>query len=211
MIKKDCKTKEEAQVYLTEQKIRMERGYLTVSERKELAELLKNPESLVKKEIIIPKGKPIITNIDALKVYCLEVRKDEDIQHIIKDLKETLTYRGGLGLSANQIGYNKRISYIKVPNKIDPKTREITWTELILINAKIIEKTSPIKVRDEQCLSFLGVSVTTKRYVFITVEYLDEKLEKRTVVVQDLESLVFQHEIAHQEGKTIFDFKWKAQ
>jgi len=207
MIKKTFETKPEVDTYLAEQKIRMEKGYLTVSERTELKSLLEKPESLiVPKQKDIIEYKKIITNINALKVPCLEVRKDEDIKHIIKDLKDTLTNVGGLGLSANQIGYNRKISYIKIPKFT--KDKKIEFNEYILINAKIIEKNRPIQVKNEECLSFPGIGVTTKRYIFITVEYLNEKMELQTGMFQDLESLATQHEIDHTNGITMFDRKW---
>jgi len=210
MIRKTFESKSEVDTYLSEQKIRMEKGYLTVSERTELKSLLEKPESLiVPKQKDITEYKKIITNINALKVPCLEVRKDEDIKHIIKDLKDTLNCVSGLGLSAPQIGYNRQISYIKIP-KIT-KDKKIEFNEYILINAKIIEKDRPIQVKNEGCLSFPGVSVDTLRYVFCTVEYLNEKMELQTGMMQDLESLAVQHEIDHQNSITIFDRKWKAK
>jgi peptide deformylase len=160
-------------------------------------------KSEVKKNI-----KPIVTNIAELCKPCAYVDPNENIREIIQSLKDTLEAKKGLGLTANQIGINKRISYIKIPKRIN-KNKEIQYNELILINAKIIEKDRPIRINNESCLSFPGINVTTKRYVFITVEYLNEKMELQTAMFQDLESLVIQHEVAHQKGKTIFDFKWR--
>ncbi len=154
--------------------------------------------------------RPIITNINELRQLCQEVTNNDNIKELIQDLKDTLATKKGVGLTANQIGINKKISYIKLPKGIS-KDKKIDYNEYILINAKIVEKNRPVQVRGESCLSFPGVSVITRRYVFITVTYLDENLKERTGLFQDLEALVVQHEIAHQEGKTIFDFKWRAK
>jgi peptide deformylase len=59
-------------------------------------------------------------------------------------------------------------------------------------------------------LSFPGVGVITRRYVFATVEYYNEKMELQTGILQDLEAICIQHEIDHQNGITIFDRKWVA-
>jgi peptide deformylase len=155
--------------------------------------------------------KAIITNIKELRIPCLAVEKNEDIKQIIIDLKDTLESTKGLGLSANQIGYNKRVSYLKVPIKVDPKTKEIEYTELILINAKIVEKTKSVKIMNEACLSFPGITITTQRYIFIVVENYNEQLEVNMMLLQDNESLVCQRELDHLAGRTILDRKWRAK
>jgi peptide deformylase len=154
--------------------------------------------------------KPIITNINELRHPCQEVNKNDNIKEIIQDLKDTLNTfsRKAIGLTANQIGYNKKISYIKIPKSID-KNKEIKYSEYILINAKIIEKDKPIQTKNESCLSFPGIGVITRRYIFITVEYLNEDMKLHTGLMQDLEAICTQHEIDHQNGLTIFDRKWR--
>ena len=156
--------------------------------------------------------KPIVTDISILKRPCTPVTKDDDIKQIIIDLKETLqSHSTGWGLASNQIGYDKAICYIRVPKQINHKDKKITYGELVMINPKIIEKDTPLKVMDEGCLSFTGVKVTTKRFVYITVEFLDENLKPQIAAFQDYESLAIQHEVAHLLGLTIFDFKWRAK
>jgi len=156
--------------------------------------------------------KPIVTNINELRKPCEEVIKGEDIKQIIIDLKDTFNSvaHKAIGLSANQIGYNKKISYIKMPKYVD-KDKQTQYAEYIFINAKIIEKEKPVQIKGESCISFRGVGVVTKRYVFITVEYLNEKMEIQTRILQDLEAICIQHETDHQEGRTIFDRKWVAR
>jgi len=170
----------------------------------------KTPEP---KEVIperIKQIKPIVTNLVELRKPCVPVEKGEDVSQIIQELKDTLETKRGWGLSANQIGYNKKISYIKIPEFKD-KQGNFSYKEYILINAKIIEKDRLVKVLDEGCLSFPGVPVHTQRYVFITIEYLNEKMEPITMAYQDMEALAMQHEVDHQQGRTIFDRKWRAR
>jgi len=156
--------------------------------------------------------KPIVTNLAELKRPCIPVTKEDDIKQIIIDLKETLqSHSTGWGLAANQIGYDKAICYIRVPKQINHKDKKITYGELVLINPKIVEKDTPLKIMDEGCLSFAGVKVTTKRFVYITVEFLDENLKSQVAAMQDYESLAIQHEVGHLNGRTIFDEKWRAK
>jgi peptide deformylase len=155
--------------------------------------------------------KAIVTNIVELRKPCLAVEKGENVAQILVDLHDTLLNKKGLALSANQIGYNKKISFIRMPTKYNKETKETEYKEFYLINAKIIEKENPIKVKDEQCLSFSGVSVITKRYIFVVITYLNEKFEEQTAMMQDLEALICQHECDHQNGIVLFDRKWKAK
>lgn len=208
MLKNQFKDLLEFNIYKEEQKVRREKGYLTKSEREILKKMLEKDY----KPVFIEekyKGKKLITNIKALKFSCLEVRKDEDVSHIIKDLKEAHAHYGGIGISANQIGYNRKISYIKVPKTIDQQTKKIEYSEYVFINAEIISKNTPIKVNNEGCISFPGIEVTTKRYAFVAVHFENENRKETTGMFSDLESLVVQHETDHQNSTVIFDRKWK--
>jgi peptide deformylase len=209
MLKQSFKDKIEFDIYLAEQKILKIKGYLSVSERKQLESMLdKNYKPTIEQT---PKPRiPLVTYITELRKPCIEVQPGENIKEIIKGLKDTLSGYDGYGLTANQIGINKRISYLKIP-RFDSKTKKMELAELVIINAKIIEKDNPIKVKNEMCLSFPGVPVITKRYVFCTVTYLNENFKEQTFLAQDLEALILQHEIDHQNGITIFDRKWKAR
>jgi peptide deformylase len=152
--------------------------------------------------------KPIVNDLKILRHPCEEVIKNDDIREIIQDLKDTLVkHSSAFGLSANQIGYNKRICYIRVPGLT--KDKKIEFGEYVLINPKIENKERKIMYKGEGCVSFPGIYVTTDRYIFISVYYLDENLKECTGLFQDLESFVVQHSIDHLNGLTIFDKKHK--
>lgn len=155
--------------------------------------------------------KSIITNIQELRKPCELVTKEDNYKEIIQDLKDTLiAHPTGMGLAANQIGICKKICYIRILVGVDPDKKP-HYIERVLINPKIIEKDRAIKLVGEGCLSFPGVTVTTKRFVFVTVEYLDEELKPQIGSFQDYESFAIAHEYDHLCGLTIFDKKWKAK
>jgi len=211
MLKTSFSTEIEANVYLEEQKIRMERGYLSCSERKQLKKMLENPKAFVhevKEKKANPNVREIIHNLNKLRIPCKPVEPGEDISQIIVELKETLAHVGGVGLSANQIGYCKQISYIKMVD-IDKKNKKLRPKELLLINPKIVEHDRKFTVKGEECLSFPRIRVDTDRWVFITLVNHNEKLEATTSCYQDFESVVIQHEVDHLQGKTIFNRKHK--
>lgn len=151
--------------------------------------------------------RPIITNIAELNKPCDLVTKEDNIKSIVQDLKDTLESKKGLGISANQIGIQKRISYIKVPKEIK-KEGKAEYFEVVLINAKVEDKSTPIKIEKETCLSFPGITAITKRFMMCIVNCLDENLKDQTVALYGLESIVAQHEIQHQNSRTMFDSKW---
>jgi len=207
MLNNKFKSQSEFDAYITEQNIRMTKGCLTRSEREQLKSMLVKDY----KPIIIEQEKtklPLVSSRSELNKPCQEVTKEDNIKEIVQKLKDTFACYAGYGISANQIGIQKRISYVKIPKIVN---KELQFSEYIIINAKIIEKDRPIKLQNEMCLSFPGIPVTTERYVFCTVEFLNEKMELQTSLFQDLEALAIQHECDHQDGITLFDRKWRAK
>ncbi len=209
MLKNAFVNETEFNIYLAEQKIRMEKGYLTVSERKTLKGMLeKNYKPNIMQEAA--KKIEIVYNRKLLSTPCDTIQKDEDISNVIRDLKTAMTdYPYAVGFTANQLGYNKRISFVKMIIR-DQKTQQFKVRELILINAKITEKTSPYKFT-EACMSFPKIVLQTKRYRVVTVSFENEKREQVTETFYDYNAVIVQHEIGHQQGKTIFDAKWRCK
>ena len=148
----------------------------------------------------------IVCDRVALSKVCQPATKSDNIKETVQDLKDTLATKKGWGLTANQIGVDKKISFVKLPKGFSQN--EEGW---VLINAVITTKDNPIKFIGEGCLSFLGIKVTTKRYNFIAVEYYNEKMEQKTAIFTGYEAVAIQHEIDHQSGILIFNRKWVAK
>ena len=135
----------------------------------------------------------LVTNIIKLRKKSIEVDPKE-APEIIKKLEiELAKHKTGIGLSAIQIGINKKVSIVRFGN-----------TKIDLINPKIIEKSMKIKYQKEGCLSILGLKIDTLRYKQVVIENNGVK-----GVAYDLEAIVIQHEIDHQNGKLILDRKWR--
>lgn len=212
MIRKDFETKLQAELYLIGEKIRMEKGYLTRSEREELKQYLGKPELLVCKEKVNKsKGLPIVTNREVLSQPSEPIVTGDDIKSIVQALKDTLRWQpNAIGLSAPQIGIKKNVCFISIPS-INKEKKSIEYHEKVLINPRIIEKSTTIQVKGEGCCSFPGIRVDTDRYVYCTVEFLDEDLKPQVGSVQDLEAFAIQHEVDHLLGTLIFDRKHRAK
>ena len=152
--------------------------------------------------------KSIVTNINELRKPCEEVIKSDNYKSIIQDLKDTLTKQSfGIGLAANQIGYNKKICYLRIPTD----AKKTNYTELIMINPVIVAKEMPIRFNGEGCLSFPGVAVVTKRFSLVIVKFLDENFKEQTQIFQGISAIAAQHEIDHLCGMTILDRKWRTK
>jgi len=143
--------------------------------------------------------KPIVGDLSILKKKCALVSKDEDITQIIQDLEDTLATKKGYGMGANQIGYDKQISIIRVHD----------W-KLDLINPVIIAKEDKVVFPKEGCLSFPGLLLDTDRYNSIVIETGFEPDRKRYYHI-GLEAIVLQHEIDHLMGITFFQRKHKGK
>jgi len=143
-----------------------------------------------------------------------EVSVDEGLK-IAKELLNILSERkDGIGLAANQIGYDASVAVVNV--------RE----PLILINPVIKEQWDEIDYY-EGCLSFKGKGVNTKRYKNIIIKTAQEDGElyfsgapnpsdgkgsweressdKQDEELRTLEAVCVQHEIDHLNGMTLLD------
>ena len=141
--------------------------------------------------------KEIITDVEQLSERCDEIdtRKENQLmREIILDLKQTLRENPtGVGLSANQIGYDKRIFVINFNGDIR------SFVNPIISNVK------GFTLNREACLSLPGKSYIRPRHNEIQVIYQTPlgKTESRKIV--GLAAYVFQHELDHLDGLTLAD------
>ena len=137
----------------------------------------------------------------------------QEIDEISVTLLQELKKHGGIGLSANQIGINKRACVINVKEP------------LVLINPRVAEVSEESVVYVEQCLSMpktMRKPVQTVRFKTITVECDNlgtvifspdskEEWKDSNEFYNDeglLECVVAQHEIDHLEGRLITDRRY---
>jgi peptide deformylase len=159
----------------------------------------------------------IITNLNKLRVPVPATDFVGNEAEIISTiLFDELSKAGGLGLSANQVGVNRRVCVVNVTEPI------------YLVNPKIVD-TSPQKVTYvESCLSIprtLKKLTKTERHQWVTVQ-ADNLPSDITFGPDDLSSwekdptnfwndvgflqaVVVQHEIDHLDGITIRDRQYQ--
>ena len=163
-------------------------------------------------KLIVDKKQTGMPNPDFVKFLKKSVPKSELTQFEADVLKDTLFAAlkglGGVGLSANQIGVNKRACVIKFND-----------VELFLLNPVIKERSNDGFIFYEGCLSIpdtIKKPVRTIRATYVVVqtdnlgelrfEINPEEDRKGERVSDDtMKTVVVQHEIDHLDGITIKD------
>ena len=129
----------------------------------------------------------------------LEFPLSEENKIIIKNMINLMYQANGIGLAANQAGYNRQMFVMDVSNeRNDPQ---------VFINPVIIYKNN-IKMKDtEGCLSCPGEQVKVSRSISVNLEWQCEHGKDQHKTFYHLPSRVVQHEMDHLNGKLIIDEK----
>jgi len=136
-------------------------------------------------------GDPILTTV------CYSVLPGEDVSHITRDMMNIITNNPRcVGISANQVGYDKRIVIVRTGPK----------STLALINPIIRCESEDDDMLIEGCLSYHGKQKEISRPVGIKLDYEDisGKL-KYDVEFHGFVARIIQHEIDHLNGKCKVD------
>jgi len=163
-------------------------------------------------KLIVDKQRNGLANPEFVKYLKKPVLKSELTQFEADVLKDTLFAAlkglGGVGLSANQIGVNKRACVIKFNDE-----------ELFLLNPVITQRSNDGFIFYEGCLSMpdtmkkpvrtirsTKVVVMTDNLGELTFEINPEEDRKGEKVSDDtMKTVIVQHEIDHLDGITIKD------
>ena len=121
----------------------------------------------------------------------------EENKIIIKNIISLMYQENGIGLAANQVGYNRRIFVIDTSNEKD--------NPQVFINPVITAKNS-VKIGDiEGCLSCPGKEVKVSRSMSVNLKWMCEYGEEQHKTFYHLPGRVVQHEMDHLNGKLIID------
>ena len=129
----------------------------------------------------------------------IEFPLSEENKIIIKNMINLMYQENGIGLAANQAGYNRQIFVMDSSNeRNDPQ---------VFINPVITTKNN-IKMGDtEGCLSCPGEQVKVSRSISVNLEWQCEHGKDQHKTFYHLPSRVVQHEMDHLNGKLIIDEK----
>jgi peptide deformylase len=121
----------------------------------------------------------------------------EETNIIIDNMIKVMYQANGIGLAANQIGYNKRMFVMDVSNEKD--------NPQVFINPVITAKNN-VKMGDiEGCLSCPGEEVKVNRSMSVNLKWMCKHGEEQHKTFYYLPGRVVQHEMDHLNGKLITD------
>ena len=123
----------------------------------------------------------------------------EEDNIILDNMIKVMYQAKGIGLAANQIGYNKRMFVMDTSNERDhPQT---------FINP-VIKSKNNIKISDiEGCLSCPSEEVKVSRSMSVNLEWTCRHGKRQHKTFFYLPCRVVQHEMYHLNGKLIIDEK----
>ena len=136
-----------------------------------------------------------------LRTICrpVDIPTEPWVLQLCEDMKLTMFMAQGVGLAANQVGYDHRIIYIK--------TDDFSG---VMINPEIKERSEDTISFEEGCLSLPGQFVNVKsRSAEITVGYYGMSGNYHEIVAKDTLSVIIQHEVDHLDGILTVDYKEK--
>lgn len=122
---------------------------------------------------------------------------DEEARALVQAMFATMYKSQGVGLAAPQVGLKKRILVANPTGEPED--------ELVLINARIVERSGPESDFDEGCLSFPGIYAEVRRPEVCRVEALDIEGKPFEAEYDGFLSRIIQHEYDHLEGVLLVD------
>ena len=129
----------------------------------------------------------------------IEFPLDIDNKKLIGDMIQTMYDNNGIGLAANQVGYNRKIFVMDVSiEKDNPQ---------VFINPEITSKNN-IKMGDvEGCLSCPGQQIKVSRSISVNLDWFCVHGKRQHKTFYHLPCRVVQHEMDHLNGKLILDYR----
>ena len=116
---------------------------------------------------------------------------ENESAELLKDrLIETMKELGGVGLSANQVGLDKKVFVIG---------DDAEFTKAFF-NPEVIGCSEETSSEKEGCLSFPGLWLMVKRPTHVAIKYWDETGEEIVETYQGVTARVIQHEYDHMIG-----------
>tara|TARA_B100001057_G_C22863723_1_gene955637 strand:+ start:2430 stop:2996 length:567 start_codon:yes stop_codon:yes gene_type:complete len=120
---------------------------------------------------------------------------------IVEDLLDTFRVIGGYGLSAPQIGFQKRVIVI---NELALTGVDGSQEEKVLVNPEIVNSSELVSF-EEACFSIDSTVLKIERHKKIKVSYTSLDGKKDTLEAEGYHAACIQHEIDHLDGILMID------
>jgi len=160
---------------------------------------------------IVQAGDPVLRQI-ARPLAPQEIASEE-MQRLIRDMRETMNDAPGVGLAAPQVGLPLQLAVIEDREELfkNLSNDELVEKERepvpfhVVINPKILLMGQENLEFYEGCLSLAGFSALVPRTRSIRVECLNEHNEVRSIEASGWYARILQHEIDHLGGTLYID------
>ena len=144
---------------------------------------------------LLPPNDPrVLSGIAEFNIDIFKEDEKIELKEFVDNMFETMKKYGGIGLSANQVGKPYRMFVMGDHDNISKGNK---W---VCINPKITNVTQDLIRYKEGCLTFPFLFLDIERPQDISVEYLDENLEKKEEHMTGIVARCFQHEFDHMQG-----------
>jgi len=127
----------------------------------------------------------------------VEFPLSEENSIILDNMIKLMYQANGIGLAANQVGYNRRMFVMDTSNEKDKPQ--------VFINPVIKSKNNLKMSNVEGCLSCPNEEVKVNRSVSVNLEWMCRHGESQHKTFYYLPCVVVQHEMDHLSGKLITD------
>ena len=127
----------------------------------------------------------------------VEFPLSEENSIILDNMIKLMYQANGIGLAANQVGYNRRMFVMDTSNEKDKPQ--------VFINPVIKSKNNLKMSNGEGCLSCPNEEVKVNRSVSVNLEWMCRHGESQHKTFYYLPCVVVQHEMDHLSGKLITD------
>ena len=114
-----------------------------------------------------------------------------DSKEFGRELIDAMWSNSGLGISANQLGYNYRVFAMRGETKKD---------SIVCFNPKIKDFSPEMNTKEEGCLSLPDVYGKVIRPSHVAISYKNEDNKEEGQLASGLTARVFQHELDHLDG-----------
>ncbi|MDR0874418.1 MAG: peptide deformylase [Prevotellaceae bacterium] len=126
------------------------------------------------------------------------------LQELIKNMFDTMTFAEGVGLAAPQVGLPIRLFVIDLSPLADDKPEYKNYKK-VFINPEIIEFSGNDVSFEEGCLSIPNVHEKVVRKDKVLINYFDENFTEHEETFSGYPARVIQHEYDHLEGNLFID------